>query len=316
MRPTTASLVDLRTLRGSDLQPVLEAQALHWQEHFAWDCRQGMLATRRLLDRRLLMGRALACEGRPVGYAYFVPEGPRATVGDLFVTDGVGSLWSHKLLESTLNAACLHRGVRRVEGQLLCLDWLPIARPAIRGVLRTYRRALMLKSGLGGLPAEAPAIDAVRYLPWSDGFLQDASALVVTSYRGHVDSRINDQYSSLAGARRGLEQSTRQLRSGRFFPPAGIVVRQSGSSALIGLCLGSLVSDAVGHVSQLCVSPSSCGRGLGSELLRRAVRAFAGAGCEAVSLTVTASNSGAIRLYERHGFRTIASFPAFVWQKI
>jgi ribosomal protein S18 acetylase RimI-like enzyme len=50
-------------------------------------------------------------------------------------------------------------------------------------------------------------------------------------------------------------------------------------------------------------------------LLRRSLDAFARAGCKAASLTVTESNAVAVRLYKRNGFRSIASFPAFAWQR-
>ena len=53
----------------------------------------------------------------------------------------------------------------------------------------------------------------------------------------------------------------------------------------------------------------------GDEILRRAVDGFRRTGCDAVSLTVTASNKRAVQLYERAGFRTLASFPAFVWHR-
>lgn len=274
-----------------------------------------MLAIRRLLDRRLLLGRALARHGCPVGYAYFVPQGPRAIVGDLFVQAGCEGHLPCRLLESTLNAACLHQGVRRVEGQLLFLDRIPSVRSAVRGTMRTFRRVLMLKSGLGCSAARVSPIRSFQLFPWAEGQLVEASELVAASYRGHVDALINDDYASITGARRALVQTTQNAPGRPFFAPAAIAARDLGSRALAGICLGSLVSEAVGHVAQLCVAPASRGRGLGSELLRQAIRGFAEAGCDAVSLTVTASNSRAIRLYERHGFRTIASFPAIVWQQ-
>ena len=274
-----------------------------------------MLAIRRLLDRRLLLGRALARNGRPVGYAYFVPQGTRAIVGDLFVRAGCEGHLPIRLLESTLNAACLHQGVRRVEGQLMFLDQIPRVGSSVAGTMRTFRRALMLKSGLGSPAAPVFPVRSFQFLPWVEGQLMEAAELVSASYRDHVDALINDDYASVTGARRALVQTTRDAPGRPFFAPAAIVARESDSRTMAGICLGSLVSDAVGHVAQLCVAPSSRGRGLGSELLSKAIRAFSEAGCDAVSLTVTASNSRAVRLYERHGFRTIASFPAFVWQR-
>ena len=60
--------------------------------------------------------------------------------------------------------------------------------------------------------------------------------------------------------------------------------------------------------------PEKRGRGVGSELLWHSIQAFLEGGCEAASLTVTAENAGAVRLYQRIGFRTIRRFYAYVWE--
>ena len=70
----------------------------------------------------------------------------------------------------------------------------------------------------------------------------------------------------------------------------------------------------VAHITQLCVGPSFRGRGLGRELLGRALKQYRDHGCRAASLTVTASNQGPIRLYESMSFRTVRRFPAIVWE--
>jgi ribosomal protein S18 acetylase RimI-like enzyme len=47
--------------------------------------------------------------------------------------------------------------------------------------------------------------------------------------------------------------------------------------------------------------------------MRTAMVAMVDDGCERTSLTVTASNSGAIQLYQRLGFRSTRRFAAYVW---
>ncbi len=315
MPPAESSLLDLRELRSHDLAPVLESQVAHWRDRFAWDCRSGVQAIHRMLDKRLLHGRALVRAGRPEGYSYFVPEGNTAIVGDLFLRGATDSGHREKLLlEGTLNAAALHQGIERVEGQLLCLHQLPSLRPAARGTLSAFPRALMVRRGPGKVPPPCPQ-GGMRYSYWSDSLLQEASELIAATYRGHVDSRISLLYGSVPGARRFLLQTTQQSSSGQFFAPAGIAAREAGASALRGLCLGSIVGRGVGHITQLCVVPEARRRGVGSELLRRSLSAFSQAGCETVSLTVTASNVSAVELYTDYGFGTVATFPAFVWQR-
>ena len=47
---------------------------------------------------------------------------------------------------------------------------------------------------------------------------------------------------------------------------------------------------------------------------RRSLKGLAIRGCRKVSLTVTAANEEAIRLYERIGFHTTRTFGAYVWE--
>jgi ribosomal protein S18 acetylase RimI-like enzyme len=56
------------------------------------------------------------------------------------------------------------------------------------------------------------------------------------------------------------------------------------------------------------------GAGVGYELLRQSVALLRAAGCRKTSLTVTASNREAIKLYEGVGFTTIRKFCAYVWE--
>jgi ribosomal protein S18 acetylase RimI-like enzyme len=83
---------------------------------------------------------------------------------------------------------------------------------------------------------------------------------------------------------------------------------------LCGLSLASLVTTETGHLTQICVSPSVRGTGMGHELLRQSLTTLREMGCTSASLTVTAANADAVALYERVGFETIRRFPAFVWE--
>jgi ribosomal protein S18 acetylase RimI-like enzyme len=49
-------------------------------------------------------------------------------------------------------------------------------------------------------------------------------------------------------------------------------------------------------------------------MLRRSLQVLATSGAKKVSLTVTARNTDAVRLYLKTGFRTIRRFNAFVWE--
>ncbi len=69
------------------------------------------------------------------------------------------------------------------------------------------------------------------------------------------------------------------------------------------------------HIPQVAVANDFQGSGLGTAMMETAFQDLARQGFEEVSLTVTDSNAGAVRLYERMGFETFRTFGAFVWER-
>jgi ribosomal protein S18 acetylase RimI-like enzyme len=63
------------------------------------------------------------------------------------------------------------------------------------------------------------------------------------------------------------------------------------------------------HVHALAVAPDHRGQGLGTRLLRIVDALAADEGVLETSLTVAESNEGAVRLYDREGYRVLASEP-------
>ena len=138
--------------------------------------------------------------------------------------------------------------------------------------------------------------------------------MITAAYRGHVDSDINDQYRTLAGSLRFLNNIVRFPGCGTFDAPASFVVCERRSGALIGLILCSRVRHDVGHITQVCVLPEYRSAGLGEAMLAATSKNLRGRGFHAISLTVTEANDRAIALYKRIGFETKRVFDAFVWE--
>jgi ribosomal protein S18 acetylase RimI-like enzyme len=161
-----------------------------------------------------------------------------------------------------------------------------------------------------------PARDspAIVFSPWTENRQDDAARLIAATYRGHVDSQINDQYRSPAGARRFLSNIVQYPGCGSFFAPASFAAWDRADRTLCGVSLASLVAEETGHITQICVAPSHQGRGIGYELLRRSLTALTAHGCRRASLTVTTANESAVHLYERMGFRNRRDFAASVWE--
>jgi len=58
----------------------------------------------------------------------------------------------------------------------------------------------------------------------------------------------------------------------------------------------------IGHVIGMMVRPEARGAGIGALLVEACIGEARHAGLEMLTLSVTADNAGAVRLYERHGF--------------
>ena len=315
VQPQDLQTVDLRQFRARDFHHLLEEQNVFWSRDLRWDFASSRDLIGRFLDTRNLYGYALVSNGDPIGYSYFIHDRDKALIGDLFITAAQSNEEAERyLFHNVVKLAIIFPGVRRVEGQLLSISFDP-AREAIYGrAPDVFERLFMLLDGIDR-PLDPPAPQpTVEYEPWRDGYLDSAAELIADAYRNHVDSRINDQYRSAAGARQFLYNTSQHPGCGVFFHDAAVVARERRAHGLCGMSLATLVQPRVGHITQLCVAPHMQGRGVGYELLRRSIEAFRRYGCAAVSLTVTGSNRGPVGLYERVGFRTIRKFPAFVWE--
>jgi ribosomal protein S18 acetylase RimI-like enzyme len=129
-----------------------------------------------------------------------------------------------------------------------------------------------------------------------------------------VDSEINDQYRTLSGSLRFLNNIVRFPGCGTFDPESSFVAVERDSHALAGVILCSRVRHDVGHVTQVCVLPEYRKRGLGKLLMAATIRNLKQRKFSGLSLTVTEANRRAVDLYHHLGFETKRVFDAFVWE--
>lgn len=308
-------LVDLKRLGPEHLSLVLDEAVEAWRTEFDWDFRPSAELVRRFVQMQALNGFALIHGSTVTGYSYYVCDEGKGLAGDLYVAAAHRTEeLENSLLRSVLDAMWATPGVQRIEAQLMMLS-SPLGRAIpYHNKFQAYpRRFLELPiAAVTSLSGREPS-GAVIW-PWQENFQDDTARLIASAYQGHIDARINDQYRSPAGARRFLSNIVQFPGCGTFFGPASYAAKDSGNGSLCGVSLASLVSADVGHVTQVCVSPAHRGGGLGYEMLRRSLVALAAHGCRSVSLTVTASNRTALRLYERMGFTPRRDFAAYVWE--
>jgi ribosomal protein S18 acetylase RimI-like enzyme len=308
-----ADLVDLRQIAAEHLEALLEEETAAWQDDLDWDFRPSADLVRRFVRMQALNGHALVQGPRVVGYSYYVCEDGKGLIGDLYVLASHRTVENENLLiQAVLDSMFRTPGVRRVESQLMMVS-VPLGRAVPYGKwFQSYPRCFLEAPLTPAARLPLRELPGISISPWAENKQEETARLIANSYQGHIDSLINDQYRSAGGARRFLMNIVQYPGCGSFFAPASYTATSDRS--LCGISLASLVAADAGHITQLCVVPSRRGTGLGYELMRRSLIALAAHGCRTVSLTVTAANTAAIRLYEQMGFVNRRDFAAYVWE--
>jgi ribosomal protein S18 acetylase RimI-like enzyme len=308
-------IVDLRRLSARDLDPLLQEECHAWRNELEWDFEKSADLVRRFIDMNALSGSALMEDGQIAGYMYYVLEEDKGLIGDLYVRQELRTVERENLLiASALEPVMDSPGVTRIESQLMMLRYnaaRPVPRADCLSVFeRNFMRIDLKRAVLGKGNVRRP----MYVEKWSDHYHDATAQLIAAAYTGHIDGRINDQYRTTDGARRFLSNIVQYPGCGVFYRPASLAAFEAVSGRLCGISLSSLVTPRTGHVTQICVSPSVRGTGIGHELLRQSLTTLREIGCTSASLTVTAANQDAVALYERVGFETIRRFSAFVWE--
>jgi len=313
--PARPEIRDLRAFSANQLEPLLEEELRDWLELLDWDFTRSADLVRRFVDLRALSGTALLDDGKLAGYSYYVYEEHKGLVGDLYISRPSRTRDRELLLlQTAVQEMITAPFVTRIESQLMLSPMYPLRSLPYNEYAHAFERDFMI-ADLGSvrdLPLHGVS-GLVRLDNWADYHQEAAAVLIEEAYQGHIDSMINDQYRTVAGARRFLYNIVNYPGCG-IFAPAASLVAVSSAGELAGLSLASLVNDRTGHITQICVAPSFRGMGLGYELMRRSLLRLLHAGCRRVSLTVTSSNADAISLYASMGFKTVRQFHAYVWE--
>ena len=316
---TNVEIIDLRHFSSADLRPLLDEEVEVWGNLLAWDYRGSSDMILRYADAKILPGYAAVERGNIVGYSFFVYEGSKGVVGDLFVSPRRHDARAIELqmVEHVIETLQQSPGILRVEAQLLTHQTGELAANFISGGFQRYRRLFLVLHLQGATaphipPARVPADVLLRR--WAEQDYQPAAGVITASYRAHIDSEINDQYRTNAGSNRFLNNIVRFPGCGVFDTDSSFVAIHRPSNALIGLILCSRVKDDVGHVTQVCLVPEYRGLGIGESLIVSTYNSLRSRSFSALSLTVTEANHRAVDLYRRLGFDELRVFDAFVWE--
>ena len=116
-------ILDLRHFSSIDLRPLLSDETQLWSRLLSWDYTGSAEMILRYVDAKILPGYAAVDRGRVFGYSFFVYEGSKGVIGDLYVTNGDRLPDSRqvelRLLTHVIETLQQSPGIHRVEAQLL-----------------------------------------------------------------------------------------------------------------------------------------------------------------------------------------------------
>jgi ribosomal protein S18 acetylase RimI-like enzyme len=318
-QPTTVEILDLRHFSSADLRTLLDEEVEAWGSMLAWDYRSSADMILRYVDAKILPGYAAVERGSIVGYSFFVYEGSKGVVGDLFVSPRRSDAREIEvqMADHVIETLQSSPGVHRVEAQLLTHKTGRLASAFTAAGFQRYRR-LFLALRLRG--PDAPPIPSMRppqdihIRRWTEQDYQPAAGVITAAYRTHIDSEINDQYRTNAGSIRFLNNIVRFPGCGVFDVESSFAAVHRPTNALVGLILCSRVRADVGHVTQVCLVPETRHQGIGENLIACTCNSLRSRNFNLLSLTVTEMNDRAVSLYRRLGFEEKSAFDAFVWE--
>jgi ribosomal protein S18 acetylase RimI-like enzyme len=320
-------IIDIRRFEPKEFSNLLEAESRAWHDTMRWDFAASTRVINTCLRDKRLSGYALVGEGGIRGYCFFFYDGEKGIIGDLFVHSELAGLGHEReLLEHALETLLGTPGLRRIEAQLPHYEREELESCFLSRRFQSFLRRFMSLSlqgrgrAAGVEPRSQPAAEkpwvreGIELIPWEKRFHDDAAELLYQSYRQHVDGTINDQYTSVMGANRLIENIFHNQGCGDFLTPVSRMAVHRPTQQLAGILTVTGVRARTAHIPQVGVGPSFQGLGVGTALMEAAFQDLAQEGFEQVTLTVTDANAGAVRLYQRLGFETFKTFGAFIYK--
>ena len=318
-QPSGVEILDLRHFSSQHLRPLLEHETGMWYRLMSWDYHSSAEMILRYIDSKILPGYAAVENGRVGGYAFFVYEGSKGVVGDLYADQSIQLAQGPGAVERLLALHVIETlqqspGIHRIEAQLLPHESGSLSETFVTEGFRQFPRLFMALPLNGNLKTQVLSTPDIEFRRWGEQDFQPAASVITAAYRGHIDSEINDQYRSLNGSLRFLNNIVRFPGCGVFDGSASFVAVSKLTRSVAGVLLCSRVKDDVGHITQVCVLPEQRGKRIGESLIAMCTNELRSRNFAALSLTVTEANTKAVGLYLRLGFDVKRRFDAFVWE--
>ncbi len=324
-------ILDLRHFSAATLRPLLAEESRVWSERLRWDYRSSANLLLDYLDSHVLPGYVAVEKEKLCGYIFCVYENAKAVIGDVFCSPALcedANRVEARLLEHLLELLQFSPGIDRIETQLLLHPHGAHQHAFETAGFEIHERLFMeldfsladVQASMGGGLARPQDLvpPELELRPWKDSDFAAAGRLIAAAYHDHLDSRINDQYQTVAGSLRFLHNIVRFPGCGIFDAAASSVIAyrdRRNENELAGMVLCSRVGEGTGHVTQICIAPTYRRRGLGAVLLKSCIHLLIATRYAALTLTVTAANTPAVDLYNGLGFTVRHNFDAMVWKR-
>lgn len=320
---TEARILPMKEADLIGLDALFDEQCREWLALLRWDYSGPSRLIRQVVRQRELVGFVAMNGSRTIGFAYYVVENERCSIGDIYVTKdwrgaGVDRQLAAAILDELEGGPQLHR----IESQCVSVDNdgandLFTARGFERFdryyMLTELKRAEGDEAKVRRQPRSKAGESApdINIRAWQEADFAQAAHVIHQSYRGRTDSRINSQYMTEEGCAELLTILTDHLWCGDFLPHVARVAARRGTRKLAGVIIASRIAPRVGHIGQVSVHHAYQAQGLGRRLLAGVLQEFVQYGFSVATLAVTAINTPALHLYESFGFQRLHSFPVF-----
>ena len=314
-----ARIVSLADAELRGLEELFDEQCSEWLSLLGWDYTGASRLVRDVARRRELAGVVALSGDVTVGFAFYVAEGSRCSIGDIYVSSpwrGLGI--DRQMTIGMLQAIEQLPRQRRTESQCVSIDNQASTEVFLERGFERFDRAFM-RVDLKFPPEKVQTAPGRRRGPepdielraWEESDFARAVRVIQRSHRNEHDSRINSQYRTEEGCAELLSILTESIWCGSFMRRVSRVAVDRATGNPLGVLIASRISARIGHLGQISVLPRYQGLGIGRRLISAALSDFQQLGFDSVTLAVTTANAGAVHLYQSCGFYTIHEFPVF-----
>jgi ribosomal protein S18 acetylase RimI-like enzyme len=317
----TITILPLDEATRPYLRQLLVEECREWLTQLLWDYSESSEIIQQVANAGNLPGLvAVNGDGRPVGYCFWVQEGRRVLIGDLFVVESArGQGIDFDLVEAMLKEVGVHR-IDRIESQNIGFGLDGIGRIYKKHGFVSYNRYFLIKriieeSRIEGSSSQTRYVNRERAFRLRQYHSNDFAAiarLIYDSYIDQPDSLINSQYASYSGCKEFFGNLISNTGCGRFLRAQSLVAEIEETKKIIGAIITTSISPGNAHLPQISVMPEFQGLGLGRKMIEVVFNRLKEAGYRSGSLAVSAENKHAVKLYESCGFKPLLEFPVFV----